>query len=175
MSNGIKQQIAISGLGGQGVLFVTRLLAETALDMGLDVISSETHGMAVRGGAVVSHLKVGGFAGPLIRAGQADLAVFLAEENLQVHPFLIGPETKVAVNSAAQGQYIGFDADKTAEEKVGRRQAANLVLIGYCLGRGLLFADPEIMKQTLIRLSRSPAILEGNQAALDAGLEKSRD
>jgi indolepyruvate ferredoxin oxidoreductase beta subunit len=38
---------------------MTRLLAATGLSMGLDVISSETHGMAMRGGAVISHLKVG--------------------------------------------------------------------------------------------------------------------
>ncbi len=50
----MNQQVAISGLGGQGVLFITRLLAEAALVMGRDILSSETHGMAMRGGAVIS-------------------------------------------------------------------------------------------------------------------------
>jgi len=72
-----KQQVIISGVGGQGVLFVTRLLAEVAMRSGLEVMSSETHGMAQRGGIVVSHLKVGGFAGPLVRAGRADVMVAL--------------------------------------------------------------------------------------------------
>lgn len=52
------QQIVVSGLGGQGVLFVSRLLAETALDMGYSALLSETHGMAQRGGNVISHLKI---------------------------------------------------------------------------------------------------------------------
>lgn len=52
------QQIIVSGLGGQGVLFVSRLLAETALDMGYSALLSETHGMAQRGGNVISHLKI---------------------------------------------------------------------------------------------------------------------
>ena len=43
------QQIIISGVGGQGVLFVTRLLAEAAINKGLAVFTSETHGMAQRG------------------------------------------------------------------------------------------------------------------------------
>jgi indolepyruvate ferredoxin oxidoreductase, beta subunit len=53
------QQIAISGVGGQGILFITKLLAETAVELGHAVLISETHGMAQRGGNVISHLKVG--------------------------------------------------------------------------------------------------------------------
>jgi indolepyruvate ferredoxin oxidoreductase beta subunit len=45
----VRQQIVISGLGGQGVLFLTRVLAEAALRKGLDVLTSEIHGMAMRG------------------------------------------------------------------------------------------------------------------------------
>jgi indolepyruvate ferredoxin oxidoreductase beta subunit len=45
-----QQQIIISGVGGQGVLFVTRLLAEAAIQKGMPVVTSETHGMAQRGG-----------------------------------------------------------------------------------------------------------------------------
>ena len=52
------QQVIVTGLGGQGVLFVSRLLAETALDSGYSALLSETHGMAQRGGNVISHLKI---------------------------------------------------------------------------------------------------------------------
>ena len=171
-----RQQVAISGLGGQGVLFLTRLLAETALDMGMDVISSETHGMAMRGGAVVSHLKVGGpFASPLIRAGQADVALFLTGENLEVHPHLIGPKTRVLVNSADSGLYDGLDAGRLAEETVGRRQAANLVILGYGLGRGLMFAGTERVLETLKRLSPNAKVFEANEKALNAGLARTME
>jgi indolepyruvate ferredoxin oxidoreductase beta subunit len=166
------QQIAISGLGGQGVLFVTRLLAETALDMGLDVLSSETHGMAMRGGAVISHLKVGRFASPLIRAGQADLAMFLTLENLEVHPYVIGTQTRVLVNAPDHQAHDGLDASQIAMEAIGRHQAANLVLLGYGLGKGYLFAETEKVRDALKKLSRTPEILETNQAALEAGLSR---
>ena len=60
----MKQQIIVSGLGGQGALTLTRLLAEAAAAMGLAVITSETHGMAQRGGTVISMIKVGPFGVP---------------------------------------------------------------------------------------------------------------
>ena len=166
------QQIAISGLGGHGILFITRLLAETALDMGLDVLSSETHGMAMRGGAVISHLKVGRFSSPLIRAGQADLALYMARENLQVHPDMIGAKTRVLVNTPDSEAHDGLDASQIAMDMVGRHQAANLVLLGYGLGKGYLFAETEKVRDVLSILSRTPAMFETNRIALEAGLSR---
>jgi indolepyruvate ferredoxin oxidoreductase beta subunit len=66
-------QILLCGVGGQGILFATRILSETALQLGNAVIGSETHGMSQRGGSVTSHMKVGKHRGPLIRRGDADL------------------------------------------------------------------------------------------------------
>ena len=169
----MKQQVAISGLGGQGVLFITKLLAETALELGMDVMSSETHGMAMRGGAVISHLKVGPYTSPLIRDGQADLAIFLAAENLVVHPQLIGPRTRVLMDSPqGQGQYETVDADGIALAELGGRQTANLVLVGYALGKGYLFPPAETVVKTLERLSPRQSVFEANQKAIAAGLRQ---
>jgi Pyruvate/2-oxoacid:ferredoxin oxidoreductase gamma subunit len=54
---------------------------------------------------------------------------------------------------------------------VGNRQAENLVLLGFALARGALFASPEQVMATLEELSKTPAILEANRKALTAGLE----
>lgn len=62
----MRHQMILAGIGGQGVLFATKLLAESARRQGLAVIGSETHGMSQRGGSVVSHLKVGGFSSPMV-------------------------------------------------------------------------------------------------------------
>ncbi|MEW5722848.1 MAG: 2-oxoacid:acceptor oxidoreductase family protein, partial [Thermodesulfobacteriota bacterium] len=131
-------------------------------------------GMAMRGGAVISHLKVGSYASPLIRAGQADVALFLAEENLSVHPHLIGPRTKVLVSSEKPTIYEGLDAEQVAEETVGRRQSANLVLLGYGLGKGCFFAPVEKVRETLQAMSRTPALFEANEKALEAGLARAK-
>lgn len=69
----------LSGLGGQGILFMTRVLAMTALNKGYNILGAETHGMAQRGGSVVSHLKIGNANSSLIRAGGADFLLSMDE------------------------------------------------------------------------------------------------
>ncbi|MBW1888117.1 MAG: 2-oxoacid:acceptor oxidoreductase family protein, partial [Deltaproteobacteria bacterium] len=63
--------IALCGLGGQGILFMTRVLAQAALDKGFNVMGAETHGMAQRGGSVISHLRLGDIESSLVMAGSA--------------------------------------------------------------------------------------------------------
>jgi len=70
----IRQQIVLSGVGGQGVLFLSRLLAEAAIAGGFPVLTSETHGMAQRGGVVSSHVRFGEKVySPMIEEGDADI------------------------------------------------------------------------------------------------------
>lgn len=82
-------QIVFSGIGGQGILLATRVIGEYALSKGFNVIGSEVHGMAQRGGSVVSHLKIGNYKSPLVMLGEADLLVsFDWHEGLRNLPFL---------------------------------------------------------------------------------------
>ena len=94
-----RRQIVLSGVGGQGVLFLSRLLAEAAIAAGFSVLASETHGMAQRGGVVVSHLKVGGFDSPLVRTGRADLLLVLKEENVALHREFLADGGALIVNA----------------------------------------------------------------------------
>ena len=61
----------IGGLGGQGILFLTKILAKTALQKGFNVMGAETHGMAQRGGSVISHLRLGDVESSLVKPGSA--------------------------------------------------------------------------------------------------------
>jgi indolepyruvate ferredoxin oxidoreductase beta subunit len=68
--------VFICGVGGQGILLASEILSEVALGKGLDVKKSEVHGMAQRGGAVVSHVRFGEKVhSPVIADGEADLLV----------------------------------------------------------------------------------------------------
>jgi len=145
----VKQQLIVSGLGGQGALTLTRLLAEAAAASSLPVITSETHGMAQRGGTVISMIKVGPFRGPLIPAGQADVGLFLNPRNLAVHCFYMKPGGAVFVNAAAPGDYLSVDARSLAQEHDLPPVAANLILLGYAAGKGGLFAGPELLADVL--------------------------
>lgn len=68
--------LIFSGVGGQGVLLATELICGAALQAGMDVKKSEIHGMAQRGGSVVSHVRYGEKVySPIIEKGTADVVV----------------------------------------------------------------------------------------------------
>lgn len=68
--------IMIVGVGGQGTLLTSRILGKTALEGGYEVKISEVHGMAQRGGSVVTFVRYGkSVAEPVVEEGQADLLI----------------------------------------------------------------------------------------------------
>jgi len=173
-----RQQILVSGVGGQGVLFITRLLADAAIGKGAGVLTSETHGMAQRGGVVVSHLKVGDFSSPLVRPSHADGLLVLSAENFTLHRRFLRPAGWAFVNAPPGGSLEGgganvraVDADGLAR-KSGNPMAANLVLLGCALsglanaeGTGLLFCSPGDVEAALKRR------LQGKESLLGASLQ----
>jgi indolepyruvate ferredoxin oxidoreductase beta subunit len=149
----MRQQIVISGIGGQGVLFATRILAEAAIEKKLEVLTSETHGMAMRGGTVISHVKIGPFSSPLIRMGQADCGLFLHAGGLDVHRGFLAPGGKIFVNAPTiSGDGECIDATAIACNH-GSLVIANLVLLGFAVRKGGLFCDAETVESVLKRIS----------------------
>ena len=73
----MKYDVILAGVGGQGVLSVASIIAHSALSEGYEVRQSEVHGMAQRGGAVISHMRIatGKIAGDLVPKGGADLII----------------------------------------------------------------------------------------------------
>lgn len=68
--------ILIVGVGGQGTLLTSRIIGNLAMDLGYDVKLSEVHGMAQRGGSVVTHVRFGDIVySPLIEIGKADIII----------------------------------------------------------------------------------------------------
>ena len=145
-------QLVIAGIGGQGVLFATRVFTEIARERGLPVIGSENHGMSQRGGSVTSHLKLGEFQSPLVAEGEADLLLGL--DCLEAHrnlPFLrqgeggaaggLGvvnaphpedfPDPRPAAALAGTGIRLRSCPADAAALEMGSPLAANLVLLGF--------------------------------------------
>jgi indolepyruvate ferredoxin oxidoreductase beta subunit len=135
----------LSGLGGQGILFMTKLLAQTAVNRGLKIMAAETHGMAQRGGSVVSHLRIGDVAGSLVMAGSAHILLALdANEAYRSLPFL-ARGGRLYVNAPRDAlvrqevrpylEKMGmicrlFSASETARES-GSPMSSNLALLGF--------------------------------------------
>jgi indolepyruvate ferredoxin oxidoreductase beta subunit len=167
----VKQQIIVSGTGGQGILFLTRFFAEAAMMMKLQVLTSEIHGMAMRGGTVVSHVKVGTFKSPLVREGQADAGLILNKQNLPLHRSLIKPGGYVFVNTDTPGDYSSIDASGLALG-AGAPAMTNLVLLGFAMQRGGFFCEADVARKVLKKLS-PPAHLELNLKGFDMGFASS--
>jgi len=73
----MKYDVILAGVGGQGVLSVASIIAQAAMNEGLEVRQSEVHGMAQRGGAVLAHMRISDkkIAGDLVPKGGADLII----------------------------------------------------------------------------------------------------
>ncbi len=170
----MRQQIIVSGVGGQGAVTLTRWLGEAAMLLGLPVITSETHGMAQRGGTVISMVKVGGFRGPLIPWGAADVGLFLHGDNLAVHGGYVRPGGVRVVNTQAPGAHLGLDALGAALGLGLKPVAANLVLLGYAAGRGVLFCGAEVLAE-VIRQQTPARFREDSLLAFGAGEAAARE
>lgn len=82
-------RIYMTGVGGQGTLTATTLLARVALAQGLEVVAGEVHGMAQRGGVVESVVLLGGWQSPKLGHGEADILLgFEPLETLRGLPYL---------------------------------------------------------------------------------------
>lgn len=164
----MKQQIIISGIGGQGVLFLTRFFAEAAMALDLEVLTSEVHGMAMRGGTVISHVKVGDFKSPLIRTGQADVGLFLEAGNLAVHLPFMRKGAGIIVNTSDQSVYPSIDALGMARDNNLDPAAANLILLGFALRNQTFFFMPDTAKRVIKNMSKGTQA-GSNIEAFDSG------
>ncbi len=173
----MKLQIVIAGVGGQGVLFTSRVIYEMAHRRGEAVFGSETHGMSQRGGSVLAHLKIGRFYSPLVKRGRADLLLGLErEEGLRNLSML--KEGGVAVINARElpplegVKVYRVDSDRIASE-LDNPRVANLALLGFAISAGALpFSEGEL-KEVVSSLS-PPAFKEVNLKAIERGISSFR-
>ena len=186
-----KTNILIVGVGGQGTLLASVLLGNLALSKGYDVKLSEVHGMAQRGGSVVTHVKISEDTvnSPLIEEGDAD--VIIAFEELEAYrwlpylkkggtiyvntqqwlpmPVVMGqakyPENIMEVLDANAGTVKAFDALKIAED-CGSVKAVNVVLLGAA-SRDLPFDEEAWIK--VIEENVKPKFIDLNKKAFEMG------
>ncbi len=169
--------IVLCGVGGQGTVLASKLLAAAAMDRGLPVKTAETIGMAQRGGSVFSHVRIGeGVSSPLIGRGRADLIIaFEPAEAVRQLPFL-KPEGTVVVAtrpivpaSALTGgpayeldaimtyledkveHLVLVDADAAARD-LGSSKCLNVVLLGAAVRSGVLSLTTEDVAKAIKRL-----------------------
>ncbi len=126
-------KIVIAGKGGEGIIFMTRILAEGAFSIGIPVISSEIHGMAQRGGSVISQVKLGKFYSPFIPYGSADFLIATSKEEGERNKIYLKPDGISVVNSPDPSPFH-VDASGLAQ-KINHPKGANLILLGFAINK----------------------------------------
>ena len=185
--------VVLVGVGGQGILLASEIVAQAARLAGFDVKTNEVHGMAQRGGSVIAQIKYGEKVySPLVAKGEAVVlggleriealryADYLTKDGLvavnsqQMVPVTVSMGYAEYPDNAEQllrekfARLIYFDAAEIAE-KVGNVKAANVVLLG-ALSKGL-----DLPKQAwldAIELSVKPKFKDLNIKAFEAGFEQ---
>lgn len=163
-------ELILCGRGGQGIVFLTRQIGDILSAKGLNVLSSETHGMAVRGGSINSHLRIGPFFSSLIRHGRADFLLSLDSSETENNRHYLRPGGFIIENSKLPDEpgVRRVDAAFLARE-MGRIQLENVVILGFASAiEGFPITADEIRTQ----LAKHPReqIRNMNLAALEAGI-----
>jgi len=164
--------ILIAGVGGQGTVLASRLIASAAMKRGLDVRTTETIGMAQRGGSVIGHTRIGdNIFSPMIPTGGADLMLaFEPAEAVRNLHYLAKNGTLIVSDSAIKPVTVAltgatYEADemtgylkehvpgviivdgKTLKEQCGK--TLNVALLGVAVQSGAFPFDAEAMLEAI--------------------------
>jgi indolepyruvate ferredoxin oxidoreductase beta subunit len=182
--------IVIAGVGGQGVLLASKVLAESALAAGMDVKQNEVHGMAQRGGSVISFVRIGDQVfSPVVMPGSADILIsfeplealryvhylkpggLLVYNRVTINPSTVAsglatyPADVEARIAGACPNSRGIEALSIAR-KAGDPRAVNMVMVGSVM-QNLPF-KPAVVRQVVETVSKGKGV-EVNLKALEAG------
>ena len=187
------KNIMIVGVGGQGTLLTSRILGKLAVGAGYDVKLSEVHGMAQRGGSVVTFVRSGEqVAEPIVEEGQADVLIafeklealrylhFLKKDGVVVvNDWRIDPIT-VVTGAASYPEGIierlkkerkTIVVEAMAEaKKLGTSKVFNVVVLGAA-ARHMTFSKEQWI--SVIESTVPPKTIEINKAAFEAGYQLS--
>ncbi|MGV8082317.1 MAG: indolepyruvate oxidoreductase subunit beta [Coriobacteriia bacterium] len=189
----MRRNLIFAGVGGQGTVLASKLVARSALAKGLKVRSAETIGMAQRGGSVVSHIRIGeGAFSPLLPLGSADVILgFEPAEAVRSLGYLreggcvvvsaraIPPVTASLSGSryngsemleylrARAGRVIVVDGEAVCAE-CGSPKVLNTALLGAAAASGTLGIALEEL-ETAVRESVPERLVDVNVCALRVG------
>lgn len=151
--------ILIFGVGGQGLMTLLHILSQASFAEGLDVKTSELHGLAQRGGSVAVHIRFGEkVASPMVSQGQADLVIALEQQEVLNGVYFAKPETVFLVNqfqTPTMQENLEMAEIKTEMDKVSQKVywiraseicqkelqnevVSGIYLLGYALKNGFL-------------------------------------
>jgi len=180
--------IVLCGLGGQGILFMTKIMAQAATAKDLNIIGAETHGMAQRGGSVVSHLRIGDVENSLVKTGSAHFLLSLEENEAYRNIPFLDREGSLYVNAKTDRFpraevkpylkktgiiYRSVPAGEIAMG-LGAPMSSNLALLGFFSVFHEVPLTYEDLRETIDHISPD-RFKEINLKVFDAGVQKGKE
>lgn len=187
--------ILLCGVGGQGTVLTSKLIASSVMEKGYDVMSAETIGMAQKGGSVFSFLRYGmDIYSPMFSRKQADIIIaFEPAEAVRMLPYLkengaviVNSTPIIPVTAALHGsdyngdEMISFLRDKVKKlivldgenacQNAGSPRALNMIMLGVAVSTGLLDITSEDIISAMKRTVK-PQFFEMNEKAVAMGYE----
>jgi len=166
--------IVIAGVGGQGIITLTMLIAESAFIEGYDVKTSELHGLSQRGGSVQTHIRLGKkIYSPLVPLGEADLIIglevsealrnisysnkntlFFINENEIFYPGSLKKQEVVKkLNFLVDKKNVFLiNASKICKEKFNKEVLAGVYLLGKAVSQNAMPFKKESALKAISRL-----------------------
>ncbi len=187
----MNKNILLCGVGGQGIVLTSKVIASAAMEKGMEVMSAETIGMAQKGGSVFSFLRIGeGFSCPMFGKKSADIIIgYEPAETVRMLPYLkangcvavntypVMPVTAALKKSSYNGKemidYIKSKAENVISENgndacinLGSPKVLNMVMLGLAVKAGILpFTIKEI--ENSMRKNVKPQFYELNIRGLN--------
>jgi indolepyruvate ferredoxin oxidoreductase beta subunit len=148
--------IIIAGLGGQGVLKASDIVAEVAFRAGLDVKKSEVHGMSQRGGSVASDVRIGPkVLSPMVPPGECDILVVLEPTQVENNSWQLKPGG------------VLIEPALVDESQVANKKSMNVVLLG-ALSKHMPQFGEEAWREA-VKANLPEKLHATNMAAFDVG------
>ncbi len=188
----------VVGVGGQGIILVSRIIGEAALYSKLNVMVSEIHGMAQRGGMVMGTVRIGDVHSPMMRRGQADIVLGFEPVETYRHMELFSKKTTIVLNQhpvypftvtsgkdaypdmdmlmsyleQAAGQVIEMNTETLAQAGHLPTIVSNIIMLGALSGACKDFPVSKQNFRNTIKESAPQKFADANLSAFDLGYEE---
>lgn len=198
----MKHNVLLVGVGGMGILTASHLIANAAIVEDKNVIMSEIHGLAQRGGVVYTMVRIGNVSSPLIKEGTVDTMIaleateclrylntlstngtILVNENIVVPPIITAskgeliPLSKIKEELQLTSKKVAFIPGLKIANELGNSIVQNVVLLGAFFSSPNTPLEEESGKKAITNRfkSMSEKVLDLNLEAFTEGVERGKD
>jgi len=173
----MRKEVRFSGFGGQGVILMGHIFGEAAVLDGKDATLTKSYGPEARGGACSTDIIISDDRVHYPQVRDPDLLISMSQEALETYIPALGEKGTLIIDTGlvetSREGTMGLPATKIAQEEIGIKQVANIVMLGYFTAI-TEFVTKDSMKEAVEKLVPK-GTEEKNLKGFDLGYEKGEE